>query len=227
MKLVCISDTHGFHDQLSLPRGDILVHAGDFTDGGLVEEAQHFLRWFGQVGDFAHRLLIAGNHDLAFEHLPELVEKFIPENVTYLNDSGVTLGGLRFWGSPVTPYFFNWAFNRRSREIGRHWDLIPAGTDVLITHGPPFGLLDGVGPEREPVGCPQLARTVAAIKPRLHVFGHIHESYGSHHQGGTHYLNASICNAEYQVAQAPVVVELGSPVEHQGTAGTVSSHSRL
>lgn len=208
MRLVCISDTHGLHDQVTLPPGDVLVHAGDFTNQGEVPDVQTFLKWFGQAGNFRFRVLIAGNHDLSFEHLPEKVEPLIPGSVTYLNDSGVTFGGLRFWGSPVTPYFFNWAFNRREREIEGHWALIPPNTDVLVTHGPPYQIRDGVGPEREAVGCPALASTVRRIRPRLHVFGHIHEGYGSHHHQGTHYLNAAICDAEYRVAQSPVVVDL-------------------
>lgn len=208
MRLVCISDTHGLHDQVTLPPGDVLVHAGDFTNEGELEDVRAFLDWFGGVGSFGWRVLIAGNHDLSFEHLPEVVEPLIPAAVTYLNDSGVSIGGVQFWGSPVTPYFFDWAFNRREREIEQHWNLIPAGTDVLVTHGPPFQIRDGVGPGRESVGCPHLARTVTRVRPRLHVFGHIHEGYGSHHQAGTHYLNAAICDADYRVAQQPVVVDL-------------------
>lgn len=208
MRLVCISDTHSLHRQVTLPAGDVLLHAGDFTEYGLPDEVKDFMEWFGGVGQFAHRLLIAGNHDLTFEHSPEVVEALIPPNVTYLNDTGVTLSGLRFWGSPITPHYQNWAFMRRAREIGRHWNLIPADTDVLMTHGPPFGIMDEVGPLREAVGCPQLTRRVAQLRPRLHVFGHIHEGYGRQHLNGTCYLNAATCNAEYCVANAPSVIDL-------------------
>ena len=143
MRLVCLSDTHGLHDGLVLPEGDILVHAGDVCNHGSLVEAVRFLGWFESVGDYQHRVLIAGNHDRIFED-DALIRGLIPENIHYLNDSGVTIDGLNFWGTPVTPFFCNWAFNRFEQEIGRHWAMIPEEVDVLVTHGPPHGILDRI-----------------------------------------------------------------------------------
>lgn len=208
MKLVCLSDTHGLHREVKLPPGDVLVHAGDLSAHGRLDEVASFLNWFSAVGNYRHRVLIAGNHDFLFERSPALAEQLVPQNVHYLNDSGITLEGLSFWGSPVTPVFHHWAFNRSEAEIAGHWARIPEQVDVLITHGPPYGVLDQVLPERRPVGCPELAKAVRQVRPRLHVFGHIHEGYGSEEHEGTRYLNVSICNADYCLTNSPVVVEL-------------------
>lgn len=200
--MVCLSDTHGLHDGLELPEGDILVHAGDVCNHGSLVEAVHFLGWFESVGDYQHGVLIAGNHDRAFED-DALIRGLMPENIHYLNDSGVTIGGLRFWGSPVTPFFRNWAFNRHEDEIGRHWAKIPDGVDVLITHGPPQGILDRIL-DGEEVGCPQLLKVVRRIQPQLHLFGYIHEGHGTEVHGPTRFVNASICTVEYEPIHLPI-----------------------
>lgn len=207
MKLVCISDTHGLHDQARLPQGDILIHAGDVTNHGELHETQRFLEWFSSVGSFRHRVMIAGNHDYLFEHAPEVISDLMPPNVTYLQASGATVAGLRFWGSPITPYYFNWAFNYREHEIQPHWQLIPPALDVLITHGPPHLILDEVGHDREPVGCPYLKKRLRQVRPRLHVFGHIHEGHGVQAANGTQHVNAALCNADYRMAQPPIVID--------------------
>lgn len=207
MKLVCISDTHGLHDQATLPHGDILIHAGDVTDHGELHETQGFLDWFSSVGSFKHRVMIAGNHDYLFEQAPEVITDLMPRNVTYLQASSATVGGLRFWGSPVTPYYFNWAFNYHEQEIQRHWELIPPAVDVLVTHGPPHLILDEVGQNREAVGCLHLKKRLRQVRPRLHVFGHIHEGHGVQVADGTQHVNAALCNARYQMAQPPIVID--------------------
>lgn len=93
-------------------------------------------------------------------------------------------------------------------EIAEHWARLPGQVNVLVTHGPPHGVLDQVLPERRSVGYPELAKVVQQVRPRLHVFGHIHEGYGSEESEGTRYLNVSICNAAYRPINSPVVVEL-------------------
>ena len=132
----------------------------------------------------------------------------IPENIMYLNDSAMEIEGVRFWGSPITPWFYNWAFNRqRGMEINAHWTKIPEDTQVLITHGPPWGVLDRTE-DGSHVGCEDLSRQVQRIQPKLHVFGHIHESNGRVEHEGTTYVNASVLNARYQNVFAPQVWDL-------------------
>ena len=141
MKIVAISDTHGLHQQVQLPKGDLLLHSGDVAKRGSKQEIVAFLNWFSQQ-DFQYKIFIAGNHDFYFEETPvATIADLIPENVIYLNDSGVTIEGIHIWGSPVQPRFFNWAFNRdRGADIDQHWQLIPENTDILLTHGPPQGI---------------------------------------------------------------------------------------
>ena len=160
MKIVCISDTHDKHNQLELPDGDMLIHAGDVSSQGKQIQVEAFLKWFS-AQPHKHKIFIAGNHDFFFERMPEdYIQSLIPENVIYLNDSGVTIEGLKIWGSPVQPWFYDWAFNRkRGKDIRKHWDLIPTNTDILITHGPPFGILDATN-SGEKVGCEDLLDVV-------------------------------------------------------------------
>lgn len=208
MKIVAISDTHGLHHQVQLPPGDLLIHAGDVSHRGDKHDVLDFLAWF-EKQPFAHKIFVAGNHDFFFEReKPMAIQKIIPTSVTYLNDSGIQIGHLHVWGSPVTPWFFDWAFNRRRGEaIRRHWDLIPANTHILITHGPPATLLDRTK-RNEHVGCEQLEIKVREIKPPLHIFGHIHEAYGEMDRAGTRFINASSVNENYQLVNAPVTIDL-------------------
>lgn len=212
MKLVCISDTHGDHERVALPAGDVLVHAGDVTAHGTEIDLLRFLDWFGRQ-DFAHRLFVAGNHDLFAETHPERVARLAREaGVTWLDDSGTSIGGITFWGSPITPRFHDWAFMREpGRDIERHWAMIPEGTDVLITHGPPAGILDEVarkGGGMEHTGCPSLLSRIDETDVRLHLFGHIHEGYGLLERHGRTHLNASTMDSGYRIANAPMIVTL-------------------
>ncbi len=208
MKFVVISDTHGQHRSLKLPKGDIIIHAGDISKRGHPIELEDFLDWFSNL-KFKHKIFIAGNHDFFLEQAhPRIIEQMIPKGVVYLNDSGFQIEGLKFWGSPITPWFNDWAFNReRGEEIKQHWDLIPDDTDILITHGPPFGILDETV-DGERTGCEELLGKVHQIKPKFHVFGHIHEDYGQYTKGETIFVNASVLDDCYQLVYQPVAIEL-------------------
>lgn len=220
MKICCISDTHEQHHMIEdMPPADVLVHAGDFTGrgfGGAIESFAHWLR----DQPYKHKIVIAGNHDLTFESTgwaQRLLEDVCPR-VHYLNESGVEIDGVKFWGSPWTPAFHNWAFNaERGADIRRHWNKIPDDTNVLITHGPPWGILDVVRHEFNPssdgpLGCADLKERVLQLKQlKLHVFGHIHDGYGTVPASSlcqTTFVNASICNEKYRPNNRPVVVEL-------------------
>jgi Icc-related predicted phosphoesterase len=208
MKFIAISDTHGRHHDLILPPGDVLIHAGDVSTRGIEWEIKDFLMWMeGQ--DYQYKILIAGNHDFYFERESDSnVREIIPESIIYLNDSGVTIEGCSIWGSPITPWFFNWAFNRhRGEPIKRHWDLIPSDTNILITHGPVFGILDATT-RGEHTGCKDLLERVEIIKPTIHICGHIHEAYGQEGKDGIKFINASLLNEKYQLVNDPVIFDL-------------------
>ncbi|MDP2308528.1 MAG: metallophosphatase domain-containing protein [Pseudomonadota bacterium] len=205
MRIVCVSDTHSFHDRVDVPDGDILVHTGDLSRRGSREDVRSFDRWLGAL-PHPHKVVIAGNHDFCFER--DATARGWITNAIYLQDEGCVIAGLKFWGSPWQPRFFDWAFNLdRGVQLREKWDLIPPDTDVLLTHGPPHGVLD-VTYAGLVVGCEELRAAVSRVRPRLHVFGHIHEGYGRSEQDGTRFVNASSCNVQYIPTQAPIVVDL-------------------
>jgi len=205
MRLVLISDTHQRHDRLTVPDGDVLVHAGDFSTRGAVSEVTRFNAWLGTL-PHKHKVVIAGNHDFLFEREPALARSLLT-NATYLEDSGAVIEGLRFWGSPWQPRFFDWAFNLdRGAALKEKWDLIPNGIDVLIVHGPPRGVLDRTW-RGEEVGCEDLREALGRVQPPLFVCGHIHEAYGEQRLGATHCINASVCDVREKPIHAPVVVD--------------------
>ncbi len=208
MKFVAISDTHGSHESLSLPEGDCIIHAGDVSNVGTKSKVLDFLDWFAQL-NFKYKIFIAGNHDYFFEQADESeVLSSIPDTIIYLNDSGVEIEGLNIWGSPVQPWFYDWAFNRqRGEEIKKHWDLIPSDTDILITHGPAKGILDTTV-RNEEVGCVDLLEKIKEIQPRVHISGHIHEAYGQVEKDGTLFINASVLDFRYRLVNHPVVFDL-------------------
>ncbi len=207
MKIVCISDTHSFHVGLKIPEGDVLIHAGDVSEQGYPGEVSDFLSWFSSL-PHPHKIFIAGNHDWLFEREQEFASALVPNRITYLQDSGCEIEGLKIWGSPVTPTFHDWAFNRdRGKPIRKHWRLVPTGTDILITHGPAWGVLDQ-NVHCNPQGCADLLKRLEEVRPRLHVCGHIHASYGTTQLGKTRMVNAAICNEAYRPVNKPVVVIL-------------------
>ena len=208
IRIVCISDTHGQHTKLRVPDGDILIHAGDFMAfGDTPKEIVDFNQWLDKQ-PHRYKVVIAGNHDLMFERHPRAARELL-SNAIYLENSGTELDGLKIWGSPVQPEFNNWAFNvARGAAIRRFWKMIPEDTDVLMTHGPPFGVLDKSHPSTAHLGCEQLAKIVEQINPRLHVFGHIHGSYGQSTANGTRFVNASVVNEAYRLVHEPQVIEI-------------------
>ncbi len=198
MRLVVTSDTHGLHDKVDrLPDGDVLVHAGDFMNSGYdIQDIVSFNRWLGEQ-NFKHRVVCAGNHDRYFENAPQLARELLT-NATYLENTGITLDGVTFWGSPYTPEFLNWAFMYQRGSGERYWELIPDDLDVLITHGPPLGILDQTVPGEAHLGCAELFDVVKRKKPRVHIFGHIHGGAGTFEDDETRFINAAYLNERYK-----------------------------
>lgn len=213
MRIVVISDTHGDHADLEVPPADILVHSGDVASHGDEQEIVSFLQWFERC-EAKHKIFVAGNHDRFIEAEPDKFRRLLPESVSYLQDSGITIEGIRFWGSPMTPSFYDWAFMADlGPQLRAHWELIPADTDILVTHGPPHGILDGVNYQGriEQAGCPDLRKTVETIKPAFHLFGHIHEGYGRAQHAGVEFVNASCMNEHYRLTNSASVIDFPAP----------------
>lgn len=209
VKLVFLSDTHGKHNEIEIPEGDVFVFCGDMCSKGTLAEIEKFSSFLDKL-THKNKIVIAGNHDFPFEDdRKEKAEKLITETGTYyLNDSGAEVDGIKYWGSPVQPWFYDWAFNKnRGEEIREHWDLIPDGIDVLITHGPPYGILDRVG-SGEFVGCKDLLEKVKEVKPKIHAFGHIHEDAGLKEIEGTCFINASNLDINYSYRNRPITLSL-------------------
>lgn len=225
-RFVCISDTHNKTNNLVVPPGDVLLHGGDFSNVGLPRDVEKF-HDFLTAQPHEHKVVIAGNHDLSFDtdnygslwrnfghpekYDSEGLKRLISEipSVTYLEDSGTTINGISIWGSPWQPWFGGWGFNlERGQKCQEKWDLIPAGVDVLITHGPPLGHGD-LCTHGGRAGCLNLLLDIQArIRPKYHVFGHIHEGYGVTSDGRTVFVNASTCNYNYRPLNPALVFDL-------------------
>ena len=211
MRLVLLSDTHTLHRRVKIPDGDVVCHTGDATGQGTLQEIAAFLDWFDRLPHI-RKVLIAGNHDFGFESDHGLTRMLLSEHpgITYLQDSGCMIGGLHFWGSPWQPWFMDWAFNlpRKGPRLREKWNMIPLGTDILLTHTGPHGTLDQPHLNREHLGCEELAIRLCTIRPKVHVFGHIHGGAGRMERNGTLYVNASICDEDYRPINEPQVIDL-------------------
>jgi Icc-related predicted phosphoesterase len=225
MKVTVISDSHGKHNRLNddLPGGDLLIHAGDFMNAGYYKtEAIEFFNWFNAIDNYTDKIFIAGNHDRLMETDPEWVRSYLNDysTIDYLQDEQITLyfdgpngehpeDNVRIYGSPWQPEFYNWAFNlpRNGEEMKARWDAIPTNTDILVTHGPPFGYLDVPGGQHIQVGCEMLRYRVDEIRPKIHVFGHIHGSHGYYFNGHTHFFNAAVLDERYSYTNLPFTFE--------------------
>jgi len=218
MIITLISDTHGKHNEITqdLPGGDLLLHAGDISSMGYQHEVQQFCKWFNNVENYDHKIFIAGNHDWGFQNNVEKIMEIVNsyKTVDYIQDETISVGDdekmVNIYGSPWQPEFYNWAFNlpKNGVELAAKWDAIPDNTDILITHGPAFGVLDTVaGKMWDNLGCQLLTDKIKTIKPKIHVCGHIHSGYGYYFDGDTHFINASVLNEAYQYTNKPITID--------------------
>lgn len=194
MRLVALADTHLFHEGLEVPDGDVLVHAGDLLRAGSLDELARAAGWLRSL---PHRVkvVVAGNHELCLQKRPEEARALL-EGFVYLEDAAATVEGLVFYGSPWQPIFRVWAFGaRRGPELAAKWARIPERVDVLVTHGPPFGYGDRARPGHPGgewhVGCVDLLARVRVVRPRLHLFGHIHQDPGRWEEDGISFANVT------------------------------------
>ena len=206
MRIISISDTHGLHDDLDIPDGDVLVHAGDMTSHGRLAQIKGFNEWFGSF-PHKYKIVISGNHDWGFQNQSKQAKELLTSCI-YLQDESVEIEGVKFFGTPWQPDFYNWAFNLpRGKELKSIWENIPDETDVLITHSPPFGILDQVL-SGESVGCEDLRNRIDNLNLKAHIFGHIHESYGTELIGDCQFANASTCNRRYMPFNKALILDL-------------------
>jgi len=225
MKITVFSDTHSKHGLIKpsdLPGGEILIFSGDLMNSGYsVYEVENFFYWFSSLKQYETKIFITGNHDRYFENQPEKIQEILSSysNIDYLQDEKLTLyfdghngdspeENIHIYGTPYTPEFHNWAFNlpKGGIELKNKWEAIPEGLDILITHGPPQGILDTSGaPWNLPdLGCELLRKRVELVQPKIHVFGHIHGGYGYRFVNSTHFINSSVLDEKYEYVNKPI-----------------------
>lgn len=197
MRIVHLSDTHNRHHQLpDMPEADLVVHSGDISFAGSEDEAIDFIQWFMSL-PYKYKVFIAGNHDNC---LYEANIDGLPENCFYLCNSSVMIEGAKFYGLPM---FMEDTMSGKFDESIRN---IPSDTDILVTHQPPYGVLDFS--ENIHYGDHLLLQTVLDIRPRYHLFGHIHDAYGVEKGKSTIFSNASLLDEEYRLMNKPFVFKL-------------------
>ncbi len=209
MIITVLSDTHSKHHTIpkkDIPGGDLVIHAGDVSNAGYRQEIKQFLDWFSTL-DYTHKVFIAGNHDWFFQDAQkEVIDNLLADypNVIYLQDNSIEIEGIKIYGSPWQPEFYNWAFNlpRNGQELKEKWDMIPNDSDIVITHGPAFGHLDKTN-WGNVVGCEVLVERLKVVKPKIHLCGHIHSARGYKFADGVHRFNAANLNERYNYEYKP------------------------
>ncbi|CAK88257.1 unnamed protein product (macronuclear) [Paramecium tetraurelia] len=213
LKFVCLSDTHNQHPK-KLEKGDVLIHCGDFTCAGDYKEVQNFNRWLDEQKEFKYKIIIAGNHDLSFDtrKYPQLLNyqelqqeiQYLKKNFIYLENSDVDIEGYKIWGSPHSLEYWYGAFQISPDESENIWKNIHDQTDIVLTHGPPYGHGDMSKSEvHNNVGDQQLLQRIKQIKPKYHIFGHIHEAYGKTEEDGITFINCSYFKNGYSFGNKP------------------------
>ena len=203
MDIIHISDTHGY--TVKIPKCDVLIHSGDFGGRTSLEELKLFLNWFSnQLANL--KIFIGGNHDIVLEKNPidslKLIQSYKNKGIIYLKDESYKYKNIIFYGSPYSPSFYRklWVFNAdRGDEITEIWKKIPDNVDILITHTPPYKILDYVPEENKNVGCKDLLNIIKSkLKNlKLHCFGHIHENYGVKVYNKILFSNGAILDNSY------------------------------
>ncbi len=219
VRIVCMSDTHNRYDDPSMvnvPSGDILLHAGDATMQGHVNELVYFNHFLESL-DIPKQIFVPGNHDLSFDlkdkrkkalalvSHPHVALGWKHPSASITLDTAI--GPLKIYGEPRQPWFYNWAFNWPRDKMGMLWEAVPNDVDILVTHGPPLGAGDRVENGNH-VGCEFLRKWIEDVQPKLVVCGHIHPGYGIYTIGKTIVVNASLCNSKYAAVNPPIVITL-------------------
>lgn len=216
MKICVISDTHEKHEQIKIPKCDILIHCGDCTNKGSLISLYKFCTWFEQQ-PAKYKVLVYGNHELGFSHgskREEAIKTPKQFGITYLENSNTIIDGLYMYGSPVTPFYYGWEWNvHRGKEIAYFWNKIPNDIDILITHGPPYGILDLTAKSSNRdlhQGCEELIKKINTLDNlKLHAFGHLHQQQSQIIElNNTKFVNAAIVDDCHNVIHQPVIIDL-------------------
>jgi Icc-related predicted phosphoesterase len=204
LRLALLSDTHELHREVDVPDADILIHCGDFTMfSRSMKAVADFNQWLGEL-PHRHKIVVPGNHELFLEADPR--KRSLLTNAIVLIDEEVKVDGLRIWGSPVTP-LSGGAFGLSTANDRRQlYAQIKPDIDILITHGPPFGILDRSPASDIHSGCQELLQAVRRVRPKLHVFGHVHGTPGLVQTDRTTFANVAVLGLDGAPAVAPMLM---------------------
>ena len=223
-----MSDTHSkiSSSNFKLPNADILIHAGDFTMHGSLKEIDEFNKFISSFNNIKCKIVIAGNHELDLYNKNRDLALSLLKDCIYLEDDSVKVLGLNIYGSPYQPYHCGNAFQlERGEDLLKKWNKIPSDTDILITHGPPLGYGDIYQNFRH-AGCVDLLNTIRnRVKPKYHIFGHIHQDYGVWQDGYTTFVNASICDRRYKPLRKPILFDVDIPIDILGDKGNSTQNT--
>ena len=226
MRILCLSDTHGYHERLPIDETvDVIVHTGDFSNSygkNNIYETEEFLSWFNSL-NVKYKILVAGNHDTYFEELSKKggineVKDYLSldyPNIIYLQDSGISINGINFYGTPWCPIYYDWAFMVDDNYQKMMFSKIQEDTNILLTHTPAHGILDYSNGKL--CGSTTLLNRIQEIKSlgdlKYHIFGHIHMDDGNskEHIGDnekTDYIAVNACNINYLGFYEPIIIEI-------------------
>lgn len=228
LKICHFSDTHEYHDYVTIPECDIAICSGDISMIGERRAVEKFFKWYARQSNATYKILVAGNHDLCFDpqrggnsgQKPEWLRELLYDfeltveghmNNHYLENDSCEIMGVKIWGSPTSNWFGGdrWAFNVREPEAEELYSTIPLGTDIVITHGPAYTYGDWAINCACYVGDHKLAYHLKRVNPLLHLFGHIHESYGHYPTSmGINFFNGCICDLSYKPKREPWLLEV-------------------
>ena len=219
---VVISDIHNLYDEYpnnyKWPDGDVVIIAGDFLNTGNINELSPFIKWFKKL-PYKKKIICAGNHDVCLDEsfdkmkigVREYAENELNEHFIYLRDKSIKINDISIYGTPWQPLFNNWAFNINDteNELYIKYKNIPKKIDILITHCPPYGILDKTSKYGSSLGSKMLYKRIQEIEFKYSIFGHIHGSYGTlidnKFNNDRMYINASACNENYIILNKPII----------------------
>jgi len=200
IKIISVADTHRQHWKIKIPECDIFIFAGD-AEIDSIEALHDFNKWVGTI-PAKHKIVTGGNHDFYLADRPAEELQTYFTNAKYVENEAFEIEGIKFWASPYSVKFGKWAWMLKSDQLRHVWNLIPDDTDVVITHSPPFGILDNTPFSQWPCGCPTLLHRIEQLKPKCHIFGHIHNDSGILVKGDTTFINASMLDDYYQLVNS-------------------------
>lgn len=211
MKILFISDTHNKHHSFNFSdekysEVETIVHSGDFSHN--IQQFDDFMIWYSEL-PFKNKIIIPGNHEELVQEDEEMFYRTCKElNIIGLIDKEVVIDGIKFYGSSWTPMFYDWAYMKEDYLLDQYWDKIPNNTNVLITHGPSYGILDTVCGYygMKSVGSKTLADTIDRLKElKIHTFGHIHEGRGKYKENKILRINASSVDRNYEICEPYII----------------------